>query len=129
MPHSSGRGATEPLAALVAVAAVCAGLSIYAGALDIPVSTPETAATAQRLLGQFHDRATAAGVLDPAALDAAVPGNRTGAGRVNVTLRSGDLTWRYGPAPPEGASAASRRVGVRHAPGRIRPGRLRVVVW
>jgi len=129
------RGQAEPLAALVAVAAVGVGLSLYAGALDgaapAPVDrTPET------VLAAVHDAVAPEGTALPERLErglAAVPDRRV----ANVTLSTGDRTWQAGPTPPGEASAAGRASGATAATRRVpveRPvgvdaGRLRVVVW
>ena len=134
MSRSSGpERASMPVAALVAVAAVGLGLSLYAGALDAslvrPGHGPDTAGTAA-------DRAVAElapdGVVLPDRLDrarAALPDDL----RANLTLRADDRAWHAGPVPPAGAAGddgrASVAVSVRVAPGRVRTGRLTVVVW
>jgi len=134
MRHSSGRGGTEPIAALVAVAVVCSAVSLYAGALPLPPSTDQRAAAAERLLDRVHGRTAETGVVDPGRLGRALPseGRLGGQWRVNVSVESGEVTWQRGPSPPEGngtPATASRRVSVRHPLGGVRPGRLEVVVW
>jgi hypothetical protein len=130
MRRWSDRGGTEPLAALVAVAVVCAAVSLYAGALPVPERADERVAAAERLLDRVEDWASRTGVLHPGHLDHTVPDTRwEGRWRVNVTVRSGKMTWQSGPTPPEAAASVSRRVSVRHPLGRVRPGRVRVVVW
>ena len=115
MRRSSDRAGTEPLAALVAVAVVCSALSLYAGLLPGSPSTDERGAAASRL-----DRALQ------------WQGRWKGKWRTNVSVESGTATWQRGPTPPADAGSvatASRRVSVRGPLGRVRPGRLRVVVW
>lgn len=134
MRHSSGRGGTEPLAALVAVAVVCAAVSLYANLLPFPPSADQRAAAAERLLDRVSERATETGVVEPGRLDSALPPEERlqGQWQVNVSVESGEVTWQHGPTPPgeEGSVAsASRRVSVRHPLGAVRPGRLKVVVW
>jgi hypothetical protein len=121
-----GRGQAEPLAALVAVAAVGVGLSVYAGALDASTPAPVDR-TPETVLAAVHDAVAPDGTVLPDRLDrglAAVPDGRM----ANVTLATDDRTWRAGPAPPSGAEAARRRVPVERTAG-VDAGRLRVVVW
>ncbi|WP_254537314.1 DUF7285 family protein [Halomarina litorea] len=135
MSRSSARRAqVSPLAALVALLAVCAGVSLYAGTLDTSLHSltgpdPTVRTVADRTL----DTLAPTGVTTPARL-----ANRSltaGAGavpegyRVNVTLVAGGERWQRGPAAPPGAGRTVRALGVRLDPGRVVPGRLRVVVW
>ncbi len=134
MRRSSDSGGTEPLAALVSVAVVCAAVSLYAGVLPVPPSTNPKAAAAERLLDSVYARAAETGVVHPGRLGEALrsAGQVRGQWRVNVSVNSGTARWQHGPNPPEGASGAesvTRRVSVRHPLGQVRPGRLRVVVW
>lgn len=128
MSRSSDSGTTEPLAALVAVFAVSAGLALYAGTLDDTltgvggnrnVATP-TADTVER-------RITTGGVVDPTRIAdslAAVPSGYKG----NVTLRA-ERRWSAGPTPPASADTDNRTVSVALGPATVRRGRLRVAVW
>lgn len=134
MQRSSGRGGTEPLAALVAVGVVCSALSLYAGILPVPPSTDRKTATAERLLDRVYERAGETGVVCPGRLGDALrsAGQVRGQWRVNVSVESGTTRWQHGPNPPgevDSAESATRRVSVRHPLGQVRPGRLRVVVW
>jgi hypothetical protein len=134
MRRSSDRAGTEPLAALVAVAVVCSALSLYAGLLPGSPSTSERAAAAERLLDRVYGRTAETGVVHPSRLDRALQwqGRWQGKWRTNVSVGSGTATWKRGPTPPAEAGSvatASRRVSVRGPLGRVRPGRLRVVVW
>ncbi|MHB9288393.1 hypothetical protein ACKVMT_15290 [Halobacteriales archaeon Cl-PHB] len=126
MRRSLARGQVEPVAALAAVFAVCAGLAVYAGAVG-------------GLLGG-DDREVAETALDAAARDAGPPGVVTVDGlrsvavaphgwTANLTLRTAAQRIHLGPTPPDDAQRASRQVAVRLAPGRIRPGSLTVEVW
>lgn len=133
MRRSSDNGGTEPLAALVAVAVVCSAVSLYAGLFPVPTSADQRAAAAERLLDHVYERTTETGVVRPGWLER-LPSERQwhGRWRVNVTVETGPVTWRRGPSPPAGASnvgTATRQVSVRQLSGRVRPGRLRVVVW
>ena len=124
MSRSSDRGVSEPLAALVAVAAVCAGLSVYAGlAVDaLPSSGPNPDAT----LDIVTDEVTLGGVARPERLSDV---SRPRSTRLNASLTVGDLRWTTGPTPPNHAASATRRLPVRVGTTTVRPGRLRVVVW
>jgi len=125
MSFSSDRAQAEPVVALVCVAVLCTALAGYATAYD------HSLPTADRDRGPpVLDAATDAVLVDAVArpdhirdaLDAT-------SSAVNVTLIAGDRTWTAGPVPPAGADAASRPVPVRVAPGDVRFGRLRVIVW
>jgi hypothetical protein len=123
---SARRGQVEPLAALVALAAVCAGVALYADALVGAVPSPDRD-VARPALVRAHDHLTDDGVARPARLGT-VP---SPAGyRANLTLRAADREWVAGPAPPDRrVDAADRVLGVRLGPGRVAAGRLRVEVW
>ena len=134
MRRSSGKAGTEPLAALVAVAVVCSAVSLYASLLPFPPSEDRRAAAAETLLDSVYDRTAETGVVHPGQLGRALPseGRWQGLWRVNISVESGTATWQRGPSPPPGAdsvASATRRVSVRQPLGRVRPGRLRVVVW
>jgi hypothetical protein len=140
------RGGTEPLAALVSVAAICVAISVYAGFVSVTIA--ESGGDGQ------VDRATLDSVWTALSEDG--------------TLEGGDIEARLGPEtlprghrvvvtatvvgsdgrlatvvngtfgtdatpealePPPDAAVSDRPVPVRVAAGDIRPGRLRVVVW
>lgn len=126
--HNGARAQVEPLAALVAVAAVCAGLGLYAGVLDSTLSDDADRTTVSTVATAALDAVAPAGVAIPdrlgATLDAAPDGYR-----LNVTLLSGSRRWTVGPEPPARSRTADRSTGVRLAPGAVRPGTLRVVLW
>lgn len=128
MQHWSGRAQTEPLAALVAVLAVTAGVTIYAGTLDRAVSPASDRQVAETTLQRLAVTIESAGVVEPGRLTAtgdAVPDDW----HANVTLRADGSQWARGPAPPNDSDGAIRRTSVRVSPMEIRPGRLRVAVW
>lgn len=128
MRRSSGRGQAEPLAALVAVLAVTAGLVIYAGTLEERVPGQRDRQVAETTLDRVERAIQSAGVVDPERLDAAM--TRIPAGwQGNVTLRANGSQWSRGPTPPTDADRATERVSVGVAPMALRPGQLRVVVW
>lgn len=122
------RAQVEPVAALVAVFAVCVGLALYAGVLSsvVPATDRDLAAPT---LDRVHDRLSTGGVAVPGRLDLASAAGPAGY-ELNVSLTADDEDWSVGPTPPVGAAdTASRTTGVRVAPGRVAPGRLRVVIW
>lgn len=121
------RAQTEPIAALVALFAVCGGLALYAGvAADAtPSPEPDAAAPAMERLSSV---AVEDGVVAPGDLpepDAIVAGGR----EARITLSYDGRGREFGPEPPRGAVRASRPVSVRLRPGVRRPGRLVVEVW
>lgn len=126
---SPDRGQTEPIAALVAVFALGAGLSLYVGVLGttLPSLTEEaelSPAAADRVVAD----ASAAGVIRPPIEDA-VADARPNGHEINATLRSGSAAWSGGPPRADAADCTRRRVSVRVAPGTVRPGSLEVCVW
>jgi hypothetical protein len=128
MSRSSGRAATEPLAALVAVVAVSTGLALYAGVLDGALA----GATGDRNVAApaadaVERNLTSAGVVDPSRVNESVdvvPDQY----KVNVTLRAGHH-WSAGPSPPERADTDRRTVSVALGPATVRRGILEVRVW
>ncbi|SFR37728.1 DUF7285 family protein [Halogeometricum limi] len=130
------RGQASPVAALVALFAVCAGLSLYATVLggSIPVVAEQTVAAPT--LDRAVDDVSDGGVVSLDRLASADAGRYAPDGRsVNVSLTfdtaSGhDYDWAVGPrAPARATDRASRPVSVRLGPGRVDAGRLAVVVW
>lgn len=128
MSHSSDRGATEPLAALVAMIAVAAGLSLYAGVVDTAlVSSTGERNLATATADQVERRLTTGGVVDPDRLPdslAAIPDSYEG----NVTLTA-EGRFTVGPTPPADADQEYRTVSVALGPATVRRGTLRVSVW
>lgn len=125
---SVGRGQVEPLAALAAVFAVCAALTLYAGVLDTAMLTDQNRETATLAADRAVDRTSTVGIVDPTTLDRAMAAAPEGR-HLNITVTSRGQRWQHGPIPPATAANATRRVSVRHGPGTIRPGRVRVVMW
>ena len=112
MSRSSDRGQTDPLVALVAVAAVGLSLSAYGGLLGdaLAPTTPSPAPT----LDSVTDDIAPAGVADPEHLP---------------TLSVGEAT-HVSPTPPEGGTRHARqRLPIRRANGTVDAGRIRVTVW
>lgn len=122
------RAQVEPLAALAAVFAVCVGLALYGGVLSSVI--PETSRDlAEPTLDRVHDRVSTGGVTVPERLDSAQAVGPEGY-ELNLSVMADDRRWVVGPTPPASADdTASRATGVRVIPGRVDPGRLRVVVW
>jgi len=132
MSRSSARGQVEPTAALVVLLAVCAAVSTYATGLvgaghegERNVATPT--------LDRVVDQLTVGGVADPTRLRRARRATPRGY-RLNVTVAVAGKRWHAGPRPPTkwtGADmdTATRSLSIQLAPGRVRPGRIRVEVW
>ncbi|WP_411714026.1 hypothetical protein [Natronomonas sp.] len=117
------------MAALVAVFAVGMGLSLYIGAVDatLPAHSSDrnlAPTAADRLIAETS---TLGAVVPP--LETAATASRPTAHELNATLDAGDEGWVVGPPAPRSAECEHRRVSVRVAPGRIRPGWLEVCVW
>jgi len=130
MSRSSDRGQVEPLAALVVLLAVCAAVSTYAAALD-GASHEGDRDLATPTLDRVVDRLAAGGVADPDRRGRARHAGPAGY-RLNVTVAAAGQRWFAGPTPPghrADTDTAARSLSVRLAPGRIRPGRVRVEVW
>ena len=139
------RGQASPTAALVAVAAVGLGLSLYATVFAGVAPTADRN-VAEPTLSRVHDAVAPAGVADPDRLDGAAGENAAGAGEAGaseagmvpegwslaVELRTDTERWSAGDFPAStagnGGQSAGRRVPVRVAPGDVRSGWLRVVV-
>ncbi|WP_436930539.1 DUF7285 family protein [Halosimplex halobium] len=119
---------TEPLAAVVAVVVVALALALYAGAFEANVPGPVDRNHAEAAADRVERALTAGGVTRPGRLAAALDRGPDGY-RINATLDFGGRTERAGPAAPEVADTASRRVSVRTGPGEVAPARLEVRVW
>lgn len=125
------RGQTEPVVALVALFAVCVGVSLYAGVLsDVTTSLGSERDVAGPTLDRVEDAVSTTGIVEPDHADRALDVGPDGYG-LHVSVRADGQRWTAGPTSPEGEATqtASRRVSVRVGPGRVRPGRLQVVVW
>lgn len=123
------RAQASPVAALAALFAVCAGVSLYATVLGGSVPLVQGGGVADPTLDRVHDAASDGGVTAPDRLAAATTRGPEGY-RLNVSLAVANERWTAGPAAPRSATdRASRLVSVRLAPGRVEPGRLSVVVW
>jgi hypothetical protein len=129
MSSSSGRAQTEPIAALAAVFALGVGLSLYAGVLD---ATLPAFSTDRDLAPTAADRLQAnassfGAVTPPLAQDVAAA--RPTGHRLNATVRTDEGRWAGGPPRPSDPDCVERRVPVRVATGRVRPGVMEVCVW
>lgn len=129
MSRSSARGQVEPVAALVVLVAVCAAVSTYAAALDGAIGSEERS-IAPPTLDRVVDTLASGGVADPVRTDRARGAGPAGY-RLNVTVGAAGHRWHAGPVPPGtvDTETATRRIGVRIGPARIRPGRVGVEVW
>ena len=129
MSSWSGRAQVEPLAALAAVFALGVGLALYAGVLEptLPRLTPgrEMAPTAT---DRFTSTASTFGAIAPPLADPVASATPTGH-ELNATVRTANETWTAGPSTVDSGACDRRRVSIRVAPGRVRPGRLEVCVW
>jgi hypothetical protein len=130
---SRSRGQTTPIVALVALFAVCAGLSLYATTLDSVTSPGTENALAQPTLERVYDVVNDGGVVSPMGLSRSRVAFPDGY-RVSVEVTTPQDRWTTGhrPPPPEPnvqVDSASRPVGVETADGDVVWGRLRVRVW
>lgn len=144
---ASDRGGTEPLAALVSVAAVCVAVSVYAGFVSFTTSTTGADTTARATLDSVWTAVGEDGHLDA---DTHPLEERLGptvlprGHRVTVTVTVVGEDGRLDTVdsatfderarktdvdPPPNAATDARPVAVRVDDGDVRPGRLTVVVW
>jgi hypothetical protein len=110
--------------------AVCVAVSTYATAL-VGAGYEADRNVAAPTLDRVVDRLATGGVADPGRRERARHAGPAGY-RLNVTLAAAGQRWSVGPTPPSSrtdADTAAHSLGVRLAPGRIRPGRVRVEVW
>ena len=129
------RAQTTPIVALVALFAVCAGLSLYATTLGSVTPAETENALAQPTLERVYDAASDGGVVSPVGLIRARAAFPDGY-RVAVEVTTPGGRWTTGHRPPADPGApdvpvdsASRPVGVKTAEGDVVWGRLRVRVW
>lgn len=124
----SPRGQVEPLAALAAILAVGAALTIYGGVLADVRDEGDDRETVEIALDNAADKLTVAGVAHPQRLSRSI-GAAPDGWQMNVTLRGDGTVRQVGPEPPSDAERASRPIGIRTEPGRVGAGELRVVLW
>jgi len=132
-PEETRRGQTTPVVALVALFAVCAGVSLYATALDgvAPTGTGTGTTLAEPTLERVYDAVADGGVVSPVGLHRAERVAPDGH-RVAVAVVTDDGRWTTGRRPPagsEGVDTADRTVAVSTADSGVVWGRLRVWVW
>lgn len=130
MSRSSARRAqVEPVAAVVAVLALCLAIAAYGVVSAGVLPDSKSSAPASQVLDAAADAASTEGsvVVSPSRLSADVaPVGYEAA----LRLSADDRTWTAGASdPPPEAASASRRVPVRVGPGDVVPGRLTVEVW
>lgn len=128
MSCSSARGQTEPLAALLAVLVIGAGLALYAGVLEEELDVDPQRNVATATLEHVEAHLSSGAVVDPRRLqsiDEPVPSGYAS----NVTVETEGKQWSFGPTPARGADRTSRTVSVRTGPASVVKGHLRVVVW
>lgn len=128
MFSSSARGQTEPIAALLAVLVVGAGLALYAGVLDVALGHEPERNVAAATLERVDARLSANGVVDPQRLTAVAAVTPEGY-RTNVTITVDGERWGVGRSRAPDADRAEQAVSVKTAPATVESGRLRVVVW
>jgi hypothetical protein len=130
MPRSSDRGGVEPFAALAAVLAISAGITIYAHSVGqaLPKQADDDRRTPRIALERAYDRVQQTGIVHPSRLPSATDALPVHL-RANVTLRTEGHSWSVGPTPPGSVRAARRSVGVRTGSGQIKPGTLTVKLW
>ncbi len=125
MQRSSARAYVEPIAAIAAVFAVAAGLTLYVGVLGDALGTDDRP-VAGTVLDDVRRAGGTLGVVSPRDVVAAGP---PAGWHANVTLSTRAGRWTSGPTPPADADSAQAAVAVRLGPGTIRPGRLTVEAW
>lgn len=144
--ETTDRGGTEPLAALVSVAAICVALSVYAGFASEVIPESSNSGPDDATLDSVWTALSEDGVLETSdALGTrlgprALPRGHRVAVNVTVVGADGHLVTVAGATfdtdgtvtslePPPPAATSNRPVPVRLGEGEVRPGRLTVVVW
>lgn len=144
------RGGTEPLVALVSVAAICVAVSVYAGFASVTIGAAEDG---ELDVEQATLDATWHALAEDGLIDTEVHRLETALGpetlprghlihasitivgedgrRHTIESATFDDEARLAPGgdPPADAAVAERPVAVRLDDADVRPGRLRVVVW
>lgn len=143
---SPDRGGTEPLAALVSVAAVCIAVSVYAGVVSLTIAaTGDDDQVERSTLDSVWDELDEDGVLvgggfeDRLGPETLPRGHRVlvnatvvGPDGHLVTVGAATFGTDARPTtlePPPSAAVSDRPIPVRLGDGDVRPGRLTVVVW
>lgn len=126
--RGASRGQFSPTTALVTVAMLGIGVSLYAAVLADTGSNHERE-LAPLSLERVHEHLAPAGIARPTRLDGGTADGPSGY-LLNVTLLADGHVWTAGPSPPPSATTATRRVPVRYrTAGYAHPGRLQVAVW
>lgn len=146
-PHRFSRGQSEPIAALVAVAVVCAAVSAYAGVFTTTIPTIETERDVTEAVadetwqdvsddGIFGHTTNLQESIDASSLPAgyyvAVAVTYVGQDGTVETVGSktfddtGDVVDN---PTPENSLTVERAVSIRIRPGDVRPGQYTVEVW
>lgn len=141
---SARRAQTEPLAALAALAAVCVGLTVYAGVLADVFPTGSDRELGEPTLERVWNDVATDGIVRPGDLEGIDPGIAPDGYAVRVVLVDGtgelaavtidETGGRAGRArdarnAPADVTTASRPVAIERGPGDVSGGRLRVEVW
>ena len=129
--ETARRGQTTPIVALVALFAVCAGVSLYATTLVDVTPTGTGNALAEPTLDRVYDATSEGGVVSPVVLSRTERVAPDGY-RVAVAVTTENGRWTNGTRPPtgsEGVDTAARPVAVSTGNGGVLWGRLRVWVW
>jgi hypothetical protein len=129
--EATQRGQTTPIVALVALFAVCAGVSLYATTLVDVTPTGTGNAHAEPTLERVYDAVSEGAVVSPTGLSQAEHVAPDGY-RLSVAITTENGRWTSGtraPADSEGVDTAARPVAVSSVDGGVIWGRLRVWVW
>ncbi|WP_049985838.1 DUF7285 family protein [Halobellus rufus] len=135
----ASRAQTTPLVALIALFAVCTGISLYATTLGAVTPGETTNALAEPTLERVYDEVSEGGVVSPVGLPRDGPATPDGY-LVAVAVTAPKGTWTNGRRPPESGSGngvapatnvdtAERPVSVATADGNVVWGTLRVWMW
>lgn len=136
----ASRAQTTPVVALIALFAVCTGLSLYATTLGAVLPGETENALAEPTLERVYDDASEGGVVSPVGLPSAGSAIPDGY-RVAVAVTTPKGTWTNGRRPPDASSLevdhaddravdhADRPVSVATGDGDVVWGTLDVWVW
>ena len=130
--EAAERAQTSPIVALVALFAVCAGVSLYATTLGSVTPSETTNELAEPTLDRVYGDVHGGGVVSPVSLVRA-DGVSPDGYRVAVVLTTQNARWTNGHRPPRTAGtdvdSATRPVSVAMGNGDVEWGQLRVWVW
>lgn len=125
---SASRGQVEPLAALVAVMAVCAGITMYAGVAVEFTHQGEDRSVADPTLDRVSADFLTDGSIDPSEIsDKSYLAPRDH--KLAITVETPQRKWDCGKSAPSTAESASKPVSVQVDRGIIETGTLTVEVW